>query len=232
MSSKLAKEITQIFLALFIAILLCSAPAYCATIRTGQKQVVIDAGHGGKDKGLNTPIGIQEQQITVELAQLIANELNDTFRVLLTRPPGETDLPDSKSHEDRAAFANQNRADLFVSLHLHQRRHKESYIFILELPPAPALENRQPQIISTAPQSKKIAALAANHLQKLPDLKVLVRQAQAIALEGLLMPGILVEPFSISQIPTKSSDRADFLTGYARVLAQAIRDYFKTASTA
>ena len=226
MSSKLPKEILRTFLLLLVTILLFSAPVYGAAIKTGQKLIILDPGHGEKERGLTTPMGSQEHQITAELAELITGQLNDSFRVLSTRRPDKTGPQSSIPPEERAAFANKSRADLFVSLHLHQRNHKEAYIFFHESPPASAQENLQAQNPATAPLSKKMAALAAGHLQEMPEVRTLVRPAPLVSLEDLLMPGILVEPFSISLVPAAPPDRADFLAQYAGAIAEAVREYF------
>jgi len=78
------------------------------------KTIVIDAGHGGHDPGClggNT----QEKHIALALAQKLANNVRQQFpsvKVILTRDD-DTFIP---LHE-RAAIANHNDADLFMSIH-------------------------------------------------------------------------------------------------------------------
>jgi N-acetylmuramoyl-L-alanine amidase len=80
------------------------------TIRT----VVIDPGHGGSDIGSRSVSGLEEKQITLAVAQRLKSLLESRMgvRVVLTRD-GDTDV----AIDRRAAVANNNKADLFLSLH-------------------------------------------------------------------------------------------------------------------
>lgn len=76
--------------------------------------IVVDAGHGGEDHGALSADGkITEAAITLALAKAIkeANH-NPNIRIVLTR---ESDL--FQSVQVKANFANEQKADLFVSLH-------------------------------------------------------------------------------------------------------------------
>lgn len=80
----------------------------------GLDTVVIDPGHGGEEPGARGPGGTLEKDVTLAVARrvkaLIESRLG--WRVLLTRTADETvDL------DARAAIANNNKADVFVSLH-------------------------------------------------------------------------------------------------------------------
>jgi N-acetylmuramoyl-L-alanine amidase len=80
------------------------------TLRT----VVIDPGHGGDDQGTRGPDGTAEKDLTLAVARRLkaALELRMGVRVLLTR---EEDRP--VDLDNRTAVANNNKADLFLSLH-------------------------------------------------------------------------------------------------------------------
>ncbi|MGH7229824.1 MAG: N-acetylmuramoyl-L-alanine amidase family protein, partial [Nitrospiraceae bacterium] len=84
--------------------------------RTDINVIVIDAGHGGKDPGAIGRGGAAEKDITLQvslmLRDLIATHLGK--RVLMTR---DHDL--FVELEDRAKFANNHNADLFVSVHVN-----------------------------------------------------------------------------------------------------------------
>lgn len=76
--------------------------------------VVIDPGHGGEKDGARGPGGSFEKHVTLSVARQLkaALEARLGVRVLLTR--------DDDRHvelDGRTAFANNNKADLFVSLH-------------------------------------------------------------------------------------------------------------------
>ena len=86
------------------------------TVRT----VVIDAGHGGEEDGARGPEGTLEKDITLSVARRLRDAIESRLglRVILTRNRDETvDL------DERAAIANNNKADLFISFHANASTH-------------------------------------------------------------------------------------------------------------
>jgi N-acetylmuramoyl-L-alanine amidase len=81
-----------------------------APIRT----LAIDAGHGGDDVGARGGQGAQEKDITLTVARRLkaAVEARLGIRVVMTR-----DDDRSVAMNERTALANNNKADLFISLH-------------------------------------------------------------------------------------------------------------------
>jgi N-acetylmuramoyl-L-alanine amidase len=75
---------------------------------------VIDPGHGGDAEGAKGPGGTLEKSVTLAVARLLKSALESrlSVRVLLTREDDRT-----VENDERAAFANNNKADLFISLH-------------------------------------------------------------------------------------------------------------------
>jgi N-acetylmuramoyl-L-alanine amidase len=79
------------------------------------KRIVLDPGHGGAQSGALAESGASEKEITLDLALRLRRLLQDaSFEVLLTR---EADV--TMSLEQRVAFANARRADVFVSIHVN-----------------------------------------------------------------------------------------------------------------
>ena len=82
-------------------------------------RVVIDAGHGGKDTGSIGPGGYTEKELVLDVAQrlkeLVETELG--AEVVMTRTD-DTFVP----LESRTAIANQQEADLFISIHANSSR--------------------------------------------------------------------------------------------------------------
>jgi N-acetylmuramoyl-L-alanine amidase len=78
------------------------------------KTVVIDPGHGGKDPGAEGAFGVPEKDVTLALAYLIKDKLEEEggVRVVLTRTDDRY-----VSLEERTATANAQGAELFVSIH-------------------------------------------------------------------------------------------------------------------
>ncbi|MFN8598832.1 MAG: N-acetylmuramoyl-L-alanine amidase [Candidatus Binatia bacterium] len=78
------------------------------------RTVVIDPGHGGKDPGARGVTGSDEKDITLTIAQMVAERLSEDpqIRVVLTRTD-DTYV----SLEQRTAIANAQGADLFLSIH-------------------------------------------------------------------------------------------------------------------
>ena len=71
-------------------------------------------GHGGDDAGTRGPDGSLEKDVTLDIARRLRNLIESQLglRVVLTRT-SDTTVP----LDERAAIANNNRADLFISLH-------------------------------------------------------------------------------------------------------------------
>ena len=81
----------------------------------GIRTIVIDPGHGGTETGAIGPSGIQEKELTLALARELEVRLEQAgLRVVLTRNE-DANVP----HDNRTAIANQNKADLFISIHLN-----------------------------------------------------------------------------------------------------------------
>ena len=90
------------------------------------KRIVIDPGHGGKDPGSYIEGQIVEKDITLALAQIVEKKVEEKFDidVILTRDK-DTFIP----LEKRTAFANINKADLFISLHINAHKQPEVHGF-------------------------------------------------------------------------------------------------------
>lgn len=78
------------------------------------RTVAIDPGHGGADEGAKGPGGLTEKALTLSVARRAKSALEARLgiRVLLTRDD-DADVP----FDGRTAVANNNKADLFISLH-------------------------------------------------------------------------------------------------------------------
>jgi N-acetylmuramoyl-L-alanine amidase len=78
------------------------------------RTIAIDAGHGGDDEGVKSAEGAKEKDLTLAIARRIKSVIESRLglRVLLTR-----DDDRNVAVDERTSVANNNKADLFVSLH-------------------------------------------------------------------------------------------------------------------
>ena len=81
---------------------------------SGLRTVVIDPGHGGDELGTQGAKGTLEKEITLSVARRLRTLIESRLglKVFLTRDDDRT-----MSLDDRSAFANNRRADVFLSIH-------------------------------------------------------------------------------------------------------------------
>ena len=89
-------------------------PVFGATTRPSIRTIVIDPGHGGDDNGVKGTDGALEKDVTLSVARRVKAAIEGRLgmRVLLTHEGGGAMDADA-----RAAIANNNKADIFISLH-------------------------------------------------------------------------------------------------------------------
>jgi N-acetylmuramoyl-L-alanine amidase len=89
-------------------------PLLEASPTSSLRTIVIDAGHGGDEHGARGAQGTLEKDVTLGVARRLkaAIEARLGGRVILTRDGDQT-----VGLDERAAVANNNKADVFVSLH-------------------------------------------------------------------------------------------------------------------
>lgn len=92
-----------------------NVPSLARQLALKVSTIVIDPGHGGKDPGAIGPGGVYEKDLVLILARDLATRLRkDGYTVYLTRDK-DVFIP----LEERTAFANRKKADLFISIHLN-----------------------------------------------------------------------------------------------------------------
>ncbi|MFC5051240.1 N-acetylmuramoyl-L-alanine amidase [Rubritalea spongiae] len=91
----------------------------CSMLHAGSfKHVVIDPGHGGKDKGAYWG-GVKESDINLKVAKKLANILRaNDLEVTLTR-----DSDQFVSLSRRAELSNRYRDTIFISIHFNASTH-------------------------------------------------------------------------------------------------------------
>ena len=102
---------TSFFLFSFFISLVCFSQT-----QSRIKTIIVDAGHGGSDQGAKGSYST-EAQITLQLAlkvgALLEKELPET-KIIQTRTSDIT-----QPVRDKAAFANENKGDLFICIHVN-----------------------------------------------------------------------------------------------------------------
>jgi N-acetylmuramoyl-L-alanine amidase len=86
-------------------------------------KIVIDPGHGGHDTGTIGPNGLEEKDLVLEVGRRLGRLLETRMgaEVVYTRKD-DTFIP----LETRTAIANQQRADLFISIHANSSQDPEA----------------------------------------------------------------------------------------------------------
>jgi N-acetylmuramoyl-L-alanine amidase len=89
-------------------------PVFSGATRPTIRTIVMDPGHGGEESGVKGPGGTLEKDVTLAVARRVKAAIEGRLgmRVLLTHEGGTRVDADG-----RAAIANNNKADLFISLH-------------------------------------------------------------------------------------------------------------------
>ncbi|MDL1967454.1 MAG: N-acetylmuramoyl-L-alanine amidase [Deltaproteobacteria bacterium] len=208
-----------------------------------KKIIVLDPGHGGHDKGAQGMNGIYEKTISLKLANIIAKELKDKYRVFLTRTDDYwLDIP------GRIDAANHLKADLFISIHsggsfLHKASGISIYYYNEISGSANILENTALKTIKSndiqtlwhniqnrhKTTSHVLAESMKNCINKhIGFAKCRVQGAPAIVLSGADMPAVLIEAGYISNpADEKELKDAKVLSDFAKSISKGIEDFFK-----
>lgn len=189
--------------------------------KPGKVLVVLDPGHGAQDTGALGKEGTIEKDLTLDLSQRLKEALEkENIDVILTR---STDV--LVPLKERAALANFNKADIFISIHLNSSPLKtvkgsESYIMSREATDLWSKELAEKENLSAGTEesgnglslilwnlaqnqyiveSTSIAGELQQSLNELFGTKDRgVRQAPFAVLEGAQMPAVLLEVAYIS----------------------------------
>ena len=210
----------------------------------GVRRIVIDPGHGGTAPGAIGRSGSVEKDLTLDLSRRIASNLrNSEYEVSLTRTDDRTiDL------EDRASFATDSGADLFVSIHVNSSTNRkltgfETYYLDLATDPAAAetaarenlgarggvggLNEVLDEIVRNANkrESRDLAksiqdSLVMQMSKEYGDVRDLgVKHAPFVVLVGAEMPAVLVEVAFLSNAVEEARLNED---AYRQQVADAI----------
>ena len=84
-------------------------------------KVVVDAGHGGADRGAVSTNGIEEKNMSLALVKKISElNTNKQLQIILVRDKDQT-----LTLKERSAFSKESGADLFISVHIDTENSEE-----------------------------------------------------------------------------------------------------------
>jgi N-acetylmuramoyl-L-alanine amidase len=211
-------------------------------LQGGKLRIVLDAGHGGWDLGAVGRQGVLEKDLVLDVTQRLGNLLKTRLgsEVMFTRD-GDTYL----SLDQRADFANQAQADLFVSVHANYsssataRGVETYYTNLFSAPGSREVEKHEdgtfakltPVSLSSGglhekiEESRKLAAsvqrsLYATLASNSPDIRNRgIKDSAFVVLTGTTMPSILTE---ISFVSSPTDEHNLQSTTYRQQIAEAL----------
>jgi len=211
-------------------------------LQGGKLRIVLDAGHGGWDLGAVGRQGVLEKDLVLDVTQRLGKLLQTRLgsEVMFTRD-GDTYL----SLDQRADFANQAQADLFVSVHANYsssataRGVETYYTNLFSAPGSREVEKHEdgtfakltPVSLSSGglhekiEESRKLAAsvqrsLYATLALNSPDIRNRgIKDSAFVVLTGTTMPSILTE---ISFVSSPTDEHNLQSTTYRQRIAEAL----------
>lgn len=104
-----------------------------SSVKTGQRCVVIDAGHGGEDPGKVGINGELEKEVNLEIALLVKQYLeSNDVKVVMTREDGEglndANASNKKVQDMKRRIALIEEAAPVVTVSIHQNSYPEEYV--------------------------------------------------------------------------------------------------------
>lgn len=216
--------------------------------RSAPEAIAIDPGHGGEDIGVRGSGGLQEKQLTLDVARRLKNliEMRLGVRVVMTR---EDDR--AVGLDERTAIANNSKADLFLSLHANAAlapAMKGSEVYYLKTNTDLEAARREADATSVAvpvlgggsrelniirwdmaqgrhlSESARLASILSTQLgSKVPASPRPIQQAPIRVLEGADMPAVEVEMLYLTNPDQeKAAGSDDFKNGLAQALFDAV----------
>ncbi len=186
--------------------------------------VIIDAGHGGTDRGTRSrDKSVFEKNLALSTALMLQDHLRHFgYRPILTRSK-DIFIPLYK----RAAFANQKKGNIFVSIHFNSApNHQAEGVEIFYYKP----EKQKTKQIT--PKSKYLAEHVLSKICYYTHAKARgVKRGNFAVIRKTWMPAILVEGGFLSNTnETKKLKQSRYLNHLAYGIAVGINDYFHKAS--
>ncbi len=199
--------------------------------------VIIDPGHGGAETGITGPLGLNEKDIALNMAQLLKTVLNDLYTVRLTRT-GDYNV----DIYERGSLANKEKGDLFISLHIGscpRNGDQDITLFLYsnqsvvrDIDDENTMENGNPWSkvqLHHKTDGKKAAFLVKQALgESNPQVFVSLQHAPIALLKGIDMPSMLVEIGCLSSHSGEKKLRDNkLMSQYMTAIAHGIDRFLK-----
>jgi N-acetylmuramoyl-L-alanine amidase len=208
-----------------------------------KKTIVLDPGHGGRDSGAKGPDGSLEKTVALSLAQLIKDQLEKRYKVVLTRTedywldiPGRTDA------------ANHLDSDLFISIHtggsfLHQaggisifhykdlsrtnRSADSGSSKSFDSDTMISWDNIQSKHMNSSGILAKLIQSRINEHITFSGCKI--QAAPLLVLRGADMPAVLIEfGYLTNPAEEKALQNPEILHDFATAVGNGVDDFFQT----
>ena len=216
--------------------------------------IVIDAGHGGKDRGTMALYGMDEKDIVLDVAKRLRMLLESAgLKVIMTR-----DTDDFISLPERTIIAARSGADLFVSIHVNsnqdhavsgllvyyidtigrrelteEQRIENEHTFLQSLnakdsPTVQAIVTDMMDTLKTT-QSQKLAKLIVREAREESGVKVRgngIRLCRFFVVRNTLIPAVLVETgFLSNHLERNKLISSVYRQKMAEIIARGVLDY-------
>lgn len=192
--------------------------------------VVLDPGHGGEDAGVRAASGLEEKQLTLDIARLVRSVLDTQFtiRAVMTR-----DDDHHLTADERAGVANGSGGGLFISLHANAAPAASvtgAEIYYQALAPATGEDAAADPLVLIPwdgaqarhlDLSARAAGIFQDELQRVVPITMRPpRQAPLRGLVGVNMPALLVEMLFLTSPEQADAAAADLKERLANALAE------------
>jgi len=192
-----------------------------------QYVVVLDAGHGGTDPGAKAATGEIEADMSLQLVQkIVALNKNPMIRFELSR-----DRDEFVQLTDRTIFANEKKADLFVSVHINasqnnRTRGLEIYapkegtpVFSKSIPLANIMKEALTDLFSSTTIKTRTSGIYVLDKSTIPAIMVL--------------PGFITNKMDVATIKNKQEEiAAKILSGIEKYLSQKEKGFAQLPNSA
>lgn len=201
-------------------------PSYSSTYTVAGgikgKRITLDAGHGGSDPGTHgIDSGVTEKEITLPITMKVREMLQKKGAIVSMTRTTDVDVygPDATDAQElqaRVDVAENNRADLFISLHCNANNNRDIGGFSTYYHPKTRFDELVAQCIQ-------------NRLLKTGNLNDLgIRYANFYVNKRCSMPGALVEMLFLSNRREEKLMMSNwYQTKVAQAIADGIEDFYK-----